>query len=101
MKIKIFFLLLIVMLLLLTGCTKSISKITANDDYVDKTVIVKGTAEGVTKIGDLSGYILLDANNDNIVVVSERLPANGDTVRAKGVLKKGVFGLGYFIDTNK
>jgi len=99
MKKRLLLVLLAVLLLTVTACSKSVSEITENDDYVDKTVSVKGTAEGVTKIGDLSGYTLVDANGDKIIVASERLPADGDKVTAKGTLKKGLFGLGFYIDT--
>jgi hypothetical protein len=78
-----------------------VSEITANDDYVGKTVSVAGTVEGTLKIGDISGYTLVDANGDKITVASERLPAEGDKVTVKGILRKGPLGLAYYIDANQ
>lgn len=91
---------LFLVLLLFAGCAKSVSEITANDDYVGKTVSVTGTAQGVTKIGDLSGYTLVDSNGDKIIVGSQSLPADGDKVTAKGILTKGPLGIGYYIMVN-
>jgi len=86
---------LLLIILILTGCTKSVSEIT-NDDYVGKTVAVRGVAEAPLKIGQLSGYTLVDANGDKILVGSQRLPAEGDKVIARGTLRKG-FGI-YYIE---
>ena len=100
MKFKFILLFLIVASLLLTGCTQSIEKITENDDYVDKSVSVSGTALTPLKLGILSGYTLEDKSGDTILVASDDLPKEGVSVTVKGTLKKGLFGAGYYIDTN-
>lgn len=87
-------------LLLLTGCTQSVEEITSNDNFVDETVSVRGVVKNPVKLGDLSGYTLTDSNGDDIIVASDSLPSEGDKVTAKGTLKKGIFGIGYYIDTN-
>ena len=86
----------IVSLLLLTGCTTSISEI-KNPEYVGKTVSVKGTAENSIKIGKLSGYTLVDSNGDKIGVSTTNLPSEGEKVTVKGTLMKDTF-FGYFIN---
>jgi hypothetical protein len=88
---------LIVVLLFIAGCAKPIADV-KSDDYLDKSVTVKGTVEAPVKIGKLSGYTLVDKEGDKIPVASERLPAEGDEVTVKGTVKKGVLGIGYYID---
>lgn len=87
----------IILVVFLAGCTEStqtIRELTANDDFVDKTVKVKGTATNSLKIGELSGYVLVDKNGDDMLVASERLPADGDKVIVDGFLRKKPIGLG-------
>lgn len=91
---------LIILLIILLGCTKTVDEITSDDSYLNKKVSVKGEVNSPLKIGPLSGYTLVDKNGDKIIVGSERLPAEGDTVTAKGILKKGPLGIGFYIDTN-
>lgn len=79
------------------GISKTVAEITASDKFLGETVTVRGTAESPLKIGEISGYTLVDKNNDKIIVASERLPAEGDKVTAKGILKKGPI-IGYYID---
>lgn len=85
-------------LLILSGCTKTIDQITADDSYIDSSVSVKGTVQSPLKLGSLSGYTLVDKNDDKILVNTADLPDDGDTVVARGTLKKGLFGIGYYID---
>jgi hypothetical protein len=95
---KLLIITLLISLLLLTGCAKTIEEITANDDYVDTSVSVRGTVEASLKIGELSGYNIVDKNGDKIIVYSTDLPKEGSRVTAKGTLKKGLLGRGYYID---
>jgi hypothetical protein len=91
---------LIICLILLTGCIKSVNEITANDDYIDKTVTVKGEVKAPLKIGKLSGYTLIDTNGDKIIISSQKLPQENEKVTVKGTLKKGLLGVGFYIETN-
>lgn len=95
-KPKNFLIILIILsLIILTGCTKSISEV-KSQDYVDKTVTVKGTVENSIKFGELSGYTLKDENKDIIFVSSKELPEEGKTKKVSGTLKKSI--LGYYIE---
>jgi hypothetical protein len=86
---------LILVLVLLAGCAQTVEQV-KKEENVGKTVSVSGTAQGVIKIGQLSGYTLVDKNGDKIGVSSESLPAEGSAVTAKGVLMKDTL-LGYYI----
>jgi len=77
---------------------KTVEEITADDNYVDKTVAIRGTVKSSFKLGELSGYTLVDKNEDQILVSTKRLPAEGDNVIAKGILRKGPLGIGYYIE---
>ena len=103
MKRKIAFVGLIVlmmaMLLFLTGCAQAVEDV-KSDKYLDETVMVRGTVEGSVKIGDFAGYILEDSNGDSIGIVSDSLPAEGDTVTVRGTLKKNII-FGYYIDSEE
>lgn len=102
MKINLKLILMTILLVVvLTSCAKSISEITADDTYVGEIVTVKGVAQTPVKIGPLSGYTLVDANDDKIIVASDELPSEGDKVTVKGTLEKGLLGLGFYINTNK
>lgn len=85
----------ILVVLLLAGCYDTISEI-KSPEYEGQTVTVKGTAEGVIKIGQLSGYTLVDENGDKIGVSTEDLPADGEQLTVKGVLIKDTI-FGYYI----
>jgi len=86
-------------LVILAGCTQTIEEVTKDDSFVGETVAVRGTVASSLKLGDLSGYTLVDKNNDAILVGSKSLPAEGSTVTAKGTLQKGPLGIGYYITT--
>jgi hypothetical protein len=86
---------LIVLMLVLAGCSQTVEQV-KKDETVGKTVSVMGTAQGVIKLGKLSGYTLVDKNGDKIGVSTENLPAEGEAVTAKGVLMKDTL-LGYYI----
>lgn len=98
MKSKLFLVILLVSLLALSACTKTVEEVTADDSLVGELVKVKGTVRDTVKIGDLAGYTLVDKNDDTIIVRTSALPTEGDTIVASGTLKKGLFGVGYYID---
>jgi cytochrome c-type biogenesis protein CcmE len=95
---KILLLLLTISVLFLTACTMSVEEV-KNEKFVGESVSVKGTVEGSIKIGDLSGYTIVDDNGDKIAVSSSDLPKDGKEVVARGTLKKGLFGAGFYIDS--
>jgi ABC-type Fe3+-hydroxamate transport system substrate-binding protein len=84
-KNKLLILALLVVTLLLTACTTSIAQV-QNDDYLGETISVKGEVTGSISLGELSGYTLSDGEFD-VFVASNDIPANGETVRAKGTVK--------------
>lgn len=84
----------ILVLFLIAGCN-TVEEI-KSEEYINKDVSVKGTAQAPLKIGELSGYTLIDDKGDKIIVSTERLPKEGDSVVARGTLKKNL--LGYYID---
>jgi len=96
---KIIMIMAFVLLVFFAGCSQSIKDV-KTDENIGKVVSVRGTVENTVKIGDLSGYTLRDDSGDTIGVASKALPAEGDTVTAKGELAKAPL-LGYYIDTNK
>ncbi|MBN1275440.1 hypothetical protein JXA12_04080 [Candidatus Woesearchaeota archaeon] len=92
---------LLAALLLLAGCAKTVAELTSDDSYVNEKVKVKGEARAPLKIGTISGYALVDKNDDAIIVASERLPIEGERVIAKGTLKQGPLGIGYYIEAEE
>lgn len=86
---------LFAILLILTGCVKSISEI-KKPEYVGKTVTVRGTVKSSFKIGSISGYTITDESGESIGVSSEELPQEGKTITVKGVLIKDTI-FGYYI----
>ncbi len=101
MKRTILVLLVVLSLVAFTGCTTTVEKITADDSHLDSTVRVSGTVQSPVKLGTLLGYTLVDKNDDKIIVSTDDLPDEGDKVTAKGTLKKGLLGIGYYIDTKE
>jgi len=97
MKSKILIAILFLSLLFLAGCSKSIVDV-KQEENIDKKVTVKGTIENTIKLGELSGYTLVD-DTGSIAVAAKDLPEEGITKTVKGVLKKSLF-LGYYIETN-
>jgi hypothetical protein len=86
---------LVLALILLAGCVpKPISEI-KNEQYVGKTVTVRGVVGISIKIGDLSGYTVSDGTGD-ISVKSSTLPAEGSEVTVTGRLMKDTI-FGYYI----
>ena len=85
------------LLFLILGCVsvKSIAEV-KNDDLLGEQVSVRGTVLSRVSIGDISGYVLQDSNNDTISVSSEALPAVGDVITVTGRLDKTIL-IGYFI----
>jgi hypothetical protein len=87
----------LLLLVFMTGCTKSIAEI-KSEEFIDENVSVKGTVLNTIKLGDLSGYTIQDENKDTIFVSSKSLPAEDSKMTAKGTLKKNL--LGYYIESN-
>lgn len=85
----------VLVLLTLTACTQSIPDV-KSEDYVGKTVSVRGTVENTLKIGSLSGYSLVDDEGNKISVSSNELPEEGTKKTVKGVLIRDTI-LGYYI----
>jgi len=96
---KIIMTMMLILLVFFAGCAQSIKDV-KTEENIGKVVAVRGTVENTVKIGDLSGYTLRDENGDTIGVVSKALPAEGDTVTAKGELVKAPI-LGYYINVDK
>lgn len=90
-------LLCLAFMVLLLGCTQTVNEV-KNEQHINESVRVSGVAKSPVKIGDLSGYTLVDENNDSMVVATADIPAEGDKVTAKGTLKEGLLGIGYYID---
>jgi RNase P/RNase MRP subunit p29 len=92
---------LIVMCLLVTGCTTSVKEIKDNpDNFIGKTVTVTGEATNTMKIGDLSGFTLVADDGTKIPVSSKTLPEDGSKVTVKGVVMKELL-IGVYIHADK
>jgi hypothetical protein len=99
MNKKLLIIALLVGILLVGGCVKAIKDV-KSDDYLNKDVTVKGTVKNTIKIGELSGYTLVDSNGDQIFIASSGLPTEGSTKRVSGTVKKLPLIGTYYIDTN-
>ncbi|MFP4567481.1 MAG: hypothetical protein ACLFN8_00910 [Candidatus Woesearchaeota archaeon] len=82
-------------LLFLAGCTQSINDI-KNEDKIGDRVVVRGVVDSSIKIGDLSGFVLVDDRDESIAVASDDLPAEGENVIIRGVLMRDAI-FGYYI----
>jgi len=85
---------LAVVLIILSGCAKTVSEV-KSPDFVGKQVSIKGTVQNTIKLGQLSGYTLKD-DTGSIAVSSKSLPEEGAKITAKGTLMKDTL-LGYYI----
>lgn len=94
MKFKLV-LIILVFVLLINGCVKNISEI-KNEEYIGKTVSIRGTVENTLKIGELSTYRLIDNDGTSISVASKSLPEEGDKITVKGTVERTLL-LGYYI----
>jgi hypothetical protein len=99
MNKKLLIIALLVGILLVGGCTKSIKDV-KSDEYLNKEVTIKGTVKNTIKIGSLSGYTLTDKNGDEIGIASDLLPSEGSTKTITGTVKKLPLINTYYIDTN-
>lgn len=84
---KFVFLFSVLALLFLAGCTQSVDEV-KNEDNVGEQVRVRGVVDSSIKIGDLSGYMVVDENDDSIAVSSSDLPDEGENVVVSGVLMR-------------
>ncbi|MFO7711113.1 MAG: hypothetical protein R6V53_05100 [Candidatus Woesearchaeota archaeon] len=89
-------LLLLAFLLTILGCTYQTIDEIKEKDNIGEEVAVRGEVLNSVKIGDLSGYVLKDKNNDTIGVASDDLPEEGETVVARGTLERNII-FGYYI----
>lgn len=97
---KILFLALI--LLLLAGCSASVSVKDINtnpEKYMGKKVSVTGEVIAPLQLGQMSGFTLKD-DESSIIVSSDMVPKAGNKVTVKGTVVKGLFSTHYiFADT--
>lgn len=93
---KIFLALFLTTLLLLSGCSVDDISDIKSEEFVGKTVTVKGIVQDSIKLGKLSGYTLKDDFNNTISISSKNLPEDGSTKTVKGVLMKELI-IGYYI----
>jgi len=88
MKRLLAVLLVLILALFLVGCAVPIKDIKENpDNYVGKTISVKGLSSSSIKLGKLSGFMLTEGNS-SIAVSSETLPRDSSKVTVKGVVMK-------------
>jgi hypothetical protein len=80
---------------LLTACSQRVADIT-NEETLGTEVSVRGTVVDTVKLGDLSGYTLIDGDGDRIAVASEELPTEGSRTRVTGTLRRAPI-IGYYI----
>lgn len=99
MKKTLIFIMLVLAVLTLSGCSTQTIQEIKNQEHVGKTVAVRGEVTATIKLGPISGYTLTDSNKDTIGVATNDLPKEGSTVTAKGVLMKDTL-LGYYIKTD-
>ena len=98
MKKRFTILIFTLALIFISGCSQSIEEV-KKDENIGEKVTVRGTVEGTVKIGEISGYTLVDENGDKIGVASKSLPAEGEKITVKGTLVKKPI-LGYYIDVD-
>ena len=85
----------ILLVILLIGCASYTIEEIKSEEYIGEEITVTGTVEGTIKIGDLSGFKLVDETGE-IRVSSEELPAEGEKMTIRGtVMKDTIFG--YYI----
>ena len=105
MKISSFVIIsLLSLIILISGCTTSISDIKSNPEkYVGKELTVSGVVKNSVKIGSLSGYTLVDENGATLNVASDSLPAQDSQVSVKGTLVKQSFiiATNYYLQASK
>ncbi|MFP4424584.1 MAG: hypothetical protein ACLFP2_05150 [Candidatus Woesearchaeota archaeon] len=89
-------LLLLAFLLTILGCTYQTIDEIKDKDNIGENVAVRGEVLHSVKIGDMSGYVIKDKNNDTIEVTSDDLPDEGETIVARGTLERNMI-FGYYI----
>lgn len=88
---------IVVALLILSGCAKSIEEV-KNDEYIGKEVIVRGMAKAPTQVGPIKGYILVDKNENVIMVDADDLPEEDEIVRVKATVRELPLKAGYYLE---
>lgn len=81
--------------ILFSGCAKTIAEVKIEEN-IGEEVSIKGTVQSSIKLGELSGYMIKDENNDEIFVSSKSLPEEGKEVKVSGILEKKPI-IGYYI----
>ncbi|MFA6460985.1 MAG: hypothetical protein WCV90_01860 [Candidatus Woesearchaeota archaeon] len=93
MKNILFILPIVLVALLLVGCSTLTIKEAKTEQYIGKTVTLSGKVDNSLKLGKLSGYTLKDDKGESISVKSDTLPKEGTEVTVKGtVIKDSLFG---------
>ena len=95
---KIISILIVLSLLFVVGCTTSIDEV-KSEDYIGKTVSVKGEVTNTIKFGELSGYTLEDDTGVSIGISTKELPKEGETITVTGTLMKDTL-FGYYVLVN-
>ena len=67
-----------------------------SDEYIDEEVTIKGEVTSSVKLGAVSGFTLEDETG-SIAVASDAIPAEGEIITVKGILKQNLL-LGYYIE---
>ena len=86
--------LVLLALIAFTGCASTIEDVKVEENVDDK-VTLQGTAKAPLKIGDLSGYTLVDETGA-IPVATDNPPEEGEEVTVRGTLKKELL-IGYYV----
>ncbi len=85
---------LIVLVIFLVACTKSIEEV-KKPENIGKKVTVSGTVKNTFKLGELSGYTLEDETG-KIGITSKELPEENTKKTTTGILMRDSL-FGYYI----
>jgi len=84
---------ILIVALLIVGCSSVSIKEAKSEGYIGKTVTLSGKADNSIKIGSLSGYTIKDKEGESIAVKSDTLAKEGSEVSVKGtIMKDSLFG---------
>lgn len=93
---KIVITLVLLLSLLISGCVPQNIEDIKSEENVGESVTVRGTVSNSVKIGDLSGYMITDDEDNSIAISSESIPEEGDAVTITGTLMRDTI-FGYYI----
>ena len=81
---------LIIALMVLSGCATPIGNILDNPDkYYGKKVLIQGEVSTPLNFGKMQGFSVRQGDK-SIMVSSETVPNHGDTVTGRGIVVKGM-----------